>query len=293
MPLLILSSAYRVPKQFSTEKESDIKLYCSVIRNFLNYVLAHAVCPEYTLDIMAARKICDAAEKELWALKQIRRRLPGDFNIAASTLYGGHYEGAHISTQPWAMDDSNFEDFVELSPGQPIPEAERIFKTAIAFAGDDGLFMETMKIDVHIVKTETKCYELVKIQRADVQTLMEYAAVKNHKGEPGYIKALGVMTVKPWTGPGLDKEDFTDDEGDGIEVEEGEEKLETFWLEDEILQLFFVDMKMELIVHELNIGIKFFDAVAGLYCSFHTVLPNEKMVFWKEPGKFDFLPGGS
>jgi hypothetical protein len=45
-------------------------------------------------------------------------------------------------------------------------------------------------------------------------------------------------------------------------------------------------MKLELLVHELNIGIKFFDRVLGLYCSFHSALPNEKVIeFWTEPGR--------
>lgn len=57
------------------------------------------------------------------------------------------------------------------------------------------------------------------------------------------------------------------------------------WLEDDILKLLFVGMKMEMTLHELNIGVTYFDTMGGPYCSFYMSLENEKMVDWKEPGK--------
>jgi hypothetical protein len=87
---------------------------------------------------------------------------------------------------------------------------------------------------------------------------------------------------------------MTDDEGEG-EGEDGatsttEPEAESFWLEDSTLQYFFVGMKLEVTVSELSIGIKFFDRVMGIYCSFYTALPNEKVIeFWKEPGKQKIL----
>ena len=267
---------------FSIDREREIKSYAHVIRNFLNYVLHHRVCPEYTGDIMAARKICDLAEKELWAIRQLQLKLPGDFNIAASTLYGGRYKAYQVSAQAWATDEPDFQ--TSTNPGFSDNEAERIFKTAIAFAGDDALFMRAMNVDVHIAKTVRKFYEVVKIERPNLQTIEQYASVKNSKGDTGYIKALGVVSFKGWEGPGLEPEDSTDDEG-ATEIEAEHADLESFWLEDQILELFFVGLKLEVEVQELNIGIKFFDTVHGLHCSFHTYLPQEKMLYWKEPGK--------
>jgi Argonaute siRNA chaperone (ARC) complex subunit Arb1 len=141
-----------------------------------------------------------------------------------------------------------------------------------------------MNSDVHIAKTTRKFYEVVQIERANLQTIEQYASVKNSRGETGYIKALGVVRFKAWEGPGLEPEDFTDGE-DATEIEAEDAGLESFWLEDEILELFFIGLKLELEVQELNIGINFFDTVLGLHCSFHTYLPQEKMVYWKEPGK--------
>ncbi|KAE8442563.1 hypothetical protein EG329_003050 [Mollisiaceae sp. DMI_Dod_QoI] len=259
-----------------------LQLYTMVIRNFLNYVLQHRVCEEYTKDVMAARKVCDLAEKELWAIRQLQLKLPGSFNVAASTLYGGRYKDVHMGNAAWAVDDPNYQDYVAADQGFEVPEAERIFKTAIAFAGNDAMFLKVMEEDVEIVKTSTECCEVVGIERPDLKTVGEYSSVKNYRGEPGFIKALGVLKVKHWKGPGLMPEDFTDDEGDTT-ITEKEGAIESFWLEDDILQLCYVGLKMELDVHELNIGVKFFDCVRGLYCSFHTILPNEKMIYWKEP----------
>jgi hypothetical protein len=270
---------------FSIDHEREIKLYSHVIRNFLNYVLHHCVCPEYTEEVMAARKICDLAEKELWAIRQLQAKFPGDFNVAASTLYGGRYKEYCLNGQAWGLDDPDCQDYVSANPGFSEAEAERIFKTAVAFAGDDALFLRTMDLGVGIVKTTRKFYEVMETERPSLKTIQQYASVKNSKGQSGYIKALGVVKFKTWEGPDLEPEDFTDDEGATTEIQAEDAGLESFWLEDDILGLFFVGLKLEVEVHELNIGIKFFNTVLGLHCSFHTYLPNEKMIYWKEPGK--------
>lgn len=279
-----MSSSYRVPNMFSMVKESEIVLYAMVVRNFLNYVLHHRVCEEYTHDVMAARKICDLAEKELWAIRQLQVKMPGDFNTAASTLYGGRYQGAHMGNAAWAVDQPEYDDWGKIDQGFTVPEAERIFKTAIAFAGNDEMFLKVMAEDVQIVKSTAECFEVIAIERPDLKTIEEYANVKNFKGEPGFIKALGVLKLKRWEGPKIVPEDFTDDEGDDDTLVEEEDVVESFWLEDDLLQICYVGLKLELMVHELNIGVKFFDSILGLYCSFFTALPNEKMVLWKEPG---------
>lgn len=279
-------SSYRIPRMFSIDHEREVKLYSHVIRNFLNYVIHHRVCPEYTEDIMAARKVCDLAEKELWAIRQLQSKLPGDFNVAASTLHGGRYKQYRLNAQAWSLDDPDSQDYASTNQGFTDTEAERIFKTAVAFAGDDALFMKAMKPDIIITKTARKFYEVAEVERPSLNTIAQYASVKNSKGETGYIKALGVVRFKTWEGPGFEPEDFTDDEDGTTEVKAEEPGLESFWLEDEILELVFIGLKLEVEVHELNVGIKFFDTVLGLHCSFHTYLPNEKMIYWKEPGKF-------
>lgn len=67
--------------------------------------------------MLAARKICDLAEKELWEIKQVRHKFPGEFNVAASTLYDGRYRGLNIVNQAWAADDPKYDDDVALDRG--------------------------------------------------------------------------------------------------------------------------------------------------------------------------------
>ncbi|TAQ85133.1 hypothetical protein B7494_g6555 [Chlorociboria aeruginascens] len=272
---------FLAPKMIGAESVEEIERTSAVITNFLNYLLTHSVCPEYTEDILEARRICGQAVTELKAILAATRHIPGDFNLAASILYGGHYSGIYPPDGRWVVERSDQDDN-RARNGLNNLEAERIFKTAIAFAGDSELFVEAMRSHIDVVRAETRYFEVVRIDRPNVKTKEEYSKVKDHLGRAGNIKALGVVHVRHWEGPGLESEDMTDDESKEAE-ERDRPLLEKFWLEDMILQHFFIGMKLEAVVRELNIGVKYFDKFQGLYCSFYTALPNEKMAYWKEP----------
>lgn len=62
-----------------------------MIQNFLNYVLTHSVCPEYTKEILEARRICTLAQNELCAIRRLSVDFPGDYNKSASTLFSGYH----------------------------------------------------------------------------------------------------------------------------------------------------------------------------------------------------------
>jgi hypothetical protein len=223
------------------------------------------------------------AEKELKAINILRKILPGDFSVAASTLYGGRYQGMQLANQQWGAIDPLAKEWVAMEPSVDETEAQRIFKTAIAMAGTDDMFVQVNAEDVEIVATKKRYLEVVSIEQLRQSIVAEFAKVKNDRGETGHINGLGLLHCKPWDGPGFEEEDMTDDEdNDPAPVDP---LIESFWLEHNILEHCFVGMKMEVTVHELNIGVKFFDYVGSLYCSFHTYLPNEKMSGWKEPSK--------
>ncbi len=222
-------SSWRVPSMFSTNSLQDIQLYSAVIRNFLNYILQHSVCPEYTTDVLAARSITFLAEQELWSIRQLQLLLPGDFNIAASTLYGGRYEGIQEGIDSWLSPEERLKEAnVE---GMKLGDAQRVFTTAVALTGTDEMFAEAMEPNVHVLSAEKKFFEVVAIHRASEADIKEYAQVLNTKGEAGMIKPLGSVLVKYWEGPKLEEEDCTDDEDNT--PPEGTE--ETLWFEDELL----------------------------------------------------------
>jgi hypothetical protein len=283
----ILSSS-TAPKRLPSETEQEIQAFCGVVRNFLNYVLLHSVCPEYTDNVMAARKICDLAETELWNIRQLRHNLPGEFNAAAATLFGDKSQCPHGDCT-WEGDSGNGDNVYPcIKHRQHVAAAEGVFKTDVALEGSNEMFEKVLKGNVYIVKSEKKFVEVVQIDHADATSMERYSSVNNSLGVENSIKPLGKLHVKPWDGPGYFAEDMTDSEDEDAEDTASSRgaTIETYLLEDYILYNFFLGMKFEATVKELNIGLKFIEEVGGIYCSFHTVLPNEKVLEnWKEPGE--------
>lgn len=83
-----------------------IKLGTVTIKNFLNYLLYHDVCPEYKENINAARVSCDIATKQLWDNHRFVANGPGDFNKACSMLFGGYYFDPDADESDWVNEKS-------------------------------------------------------------------------------------------------------------------------------------------------------------------------------------------
>jgi len=123
--------SHTAPRRFPFATDKEIAQVCVVIKNFLNYLLTHGVCTEYTKEVLAARDIANLAEEELSCISKLRLMLPGDFNIAASTLFGGRYHGVQDDTQEWAVADPDFEGPSHIR-SMPDMTADLIFKTVSA-----------------------------------------------------------------------------------------------------------------------------------------------------------------
>lgn len=233
---------------------------------------------------MAARGVCDMAEMELNAILRLRGKFPGPFNTSASTLYGRLSQGME-EDEIETGSSSDGRDMHLENLRLRIVAAERIFKTGVAFEGTADMFKAVDEGNINIVKTEARYVEIVQIDRAMVSTVDKYSTLKNHLDVPGTLNALGKVHVKHWDGPELFAEDMTDDEEEHPAPSAGP-FIETFWLEDSILQHCFLGMKLGIEVTELDIGIKVIEGVLGLFCSFYMVLPNERVIDnWKEPSK--------
>ncbi|KAI1003847.1 hypothetical protein K3495_g4363 [Podosphaera aphanis] len=275
-----------LPSRLPIESKKQLQSYGAVIRNFLNYILHHEVCPEFTEDIMAARKIIDKAEDELWAIQEMPQKLPGDFNVAASILYGGHYYNPW-GFGCWEEDDPDYSEYPSTIKGFSRIQAARIVQTGIAFSGDRELFTRFKNTEVKICNSETKYFEVVKIQPPDPQVVAHQKNITADDEDLAKIKPLGTVTFKYWEGPNMGLEDCTDDE-DETDAPKSEKKArmsqtETYLLEEEALAAMFLGLKLEVIVIELNIGLKFIDSVVSLNCSFYTFLPNKRMFGYKVP----------
>ncbi|RAL64003.1 hypothetical protein DID88_003191 [Monilinia fructigena] len=257
--------------------ENEIQMYCAVLRNFLNYVLTHEVCKEYTKEVMAARRLCDVAEKEYKSIRHLRQTFPGDFNVAASTLFGKTHKLHMEINSAWGDVEDGANEWLTNIPILSLPVCRFVFGGIVAFIGDENHFEQANKGDTHVVKTETRFLEVTGLHRASADIVEEFSHIKDPRGL-GALKPVGKLLCKHWEGPGYNYEDTTDDGNEVID-----DSVEEFWLEDDILKHCYPGLKMEVVIQELNIGVKFFDQVIDLFPSFHLYLPNEKMVGWKEP----------
>lgn len=275
----------------------------AVVRNFLNYLLYHNVCPEYTNQVNAARAVCDLAAREVPATKLFSLAIPGDFNMACSTLYDGYYRGLYNGDQDWAKDSG-------LTVGMSDDHALKVLKAGLAAYGTAEQIQHVESgrpvhvVDVSVPNTG---FEVTSILPADDRVRDLYT---NTYG--GSFKTLGRIRAKPWIKPYAAVEDVTDDEDEdedddndnyndsAIPSTGGKAKSKSkstskasgsidqpeyeFWIEEEdLLEQCFVGMKIEAKIRTLNMGLRFFDNVAAVYCSFYTRLPNEMLAGWKAP----------
>jgi hypothetical protein len=243
-----------------------------MIRNFLNYILHHNVCPEYNDQVHAARAICDHAERELTAVVTVSHKLPGDFNIACSTLFGGHYKGLYVGDQEWAKD-------MGLTVGMSDERARKIVHAGLAAMGTLEQCQQAKAKGLRVVREENIGFEVTEILRADEETREFFRC-----GFPGDIKCLGKLRGRRWVNPAWLEEDESEDEGDRPPkcLDEYE-----FWVEEDTLDQLIVGMKLELATRHLNCDVIYFDTIFDVHCSFFTYLENERMSSYKGIGDVD------
>jgi hypothetical protein len=267
---------------FDLGSEEQIKSYVNTIRNFLNYLLLHNVCLEHEEDIYAARRVCTLAEKELWKITQLGRWMPGDFNVACSTIFGGAHKGTHSPRyKEWLPDG---EGLVGMSD----KVAKQVVLFGIAAAGTEEQAFRFHQLDpvgkITVVRVYEAGFEVTEVIYADYETRLFY------KQQSAEFRILGKLKAKPWKNPALPPNDLTEEEeqslaATGANPDQPADATYTyeFFVEDAVLRFLFVGMKIEATVRELNCGFSYFDTVIAVYPSFHTFLPNEMMLGWKDP----------
>lgn len=253
------------------------------MRNFYNYILHHSVCPEYNDSILAARHICDLADRELYQTHTVLRLLPGKFNIACSTIFGGRYKGTYVEDATWLGADE-----AGLVVGLGLDDAIKIFKYGVAALGSDDDFISG---DADTVQRKILNYTIVEMQHNVGLNVVEivpadpdHVALHNTKRGLGKGQALGKLICRPYTIPSFDITDLPPNYIDSSAAEKAETIFE-FWLEQHILDSSFVGMKIEASVATLSNGLQFLDHVVAVRCSFYTLLYNDFLLLtkWKEP----------
>ncbi len=241
------------------------------------------------MDVMAALRLCTQAEKELRLIGEVSRLLPGDFNIAASTLYGGSYHRLQNDYAQWddkeplfGPDDPASRD--KKIMGMTVAEADRIFKTGIAFSGTYEHFRQIMAMQCFVVEQEFRSMEVCEIVFPSEEKRKKLLGAKDEFGHSGF--ALGILKVKHWDSPDAQEEDMSDDGGEdpgGSSKGMADSAIDSFWLEENILEKCFIGMKMKATVRKLSIGLNYIDEIMRVECSFYTYLETERLDRWKEP----------
>lgn len=201
--------------------------------------------------------------------------LPGNFNQACSSIYGGIYQDMYIGDQDWAQG-------LEVYKGMDPKLARQTFKFGLTANASDEMYerykSQSVSCSIGITSVVDTGLEVTQLILADRQVLKVY----DHEGAAG-LRALGKLKARTWYHPGDPDDDLTEEEEQAGAMPRAVKEYE-FWVEDELLQRCFVGMKFETTVRHLSFGLDFFDQIGGVYCSFYRILPNELMVGWKEPG---------
>ncbi|KAH0547644.1 hypothetical protein FGG08_000133 [Glutinoglossum americanum] len=259
--------SHKIPTYFDITDPKEIKLCTSVVRNFLNYVLHHNVCPEYNDQVYAARAICDLAENQLSAVVAVSHKLQGDFNKACSTLFGGHYRDLYVEDQELVKE-------MGLIVGMSDENARKIVHTGLAAMGTLEQCQQAKTEGLKVTREENIGFEVTEILRADEDTRNFFKSIFG-----GEIKCLGTLRGRQWTNPDWLEEDESEGEEEGAIkcLDEYE-----FWVEEDALEHLVVGMKVEVAARYLNCGFWYFDIIFNVHCSFFTYLENERMSSYKE-----------
>ncbi|THZ89541.1 hypothetical protein D6C84_00169 [Aureobasidium pullulans] len=244
----------------SSTGHADISRATNIVRNFYNYLLHHNVCPEFTDQIHAARKICDLADVELFNVIVVSERLPGSFNTAVSATHGGTVAGVYSDDQGW-------EDVGKID--RTLQHCRDTVKFALSAYGSQEQYERVADVEkFETVYKEQISLEVTKVEMADEARRALYATAREKKP---FLAALGKLHCRRWTYPLAPT--FSHSE-EAIKRQQTEHSM-VLWIEDDILQYCSVGMKIEGEVRELDIGIKWLDSVRAISPSFFEWLPNE------------------
>lgn len=176
--------------------------------------------------------------------------MPGSFNTACSTIYGGFYEGVGDTDKTWKVpinrvagyDEKTAKDLVTVAinkRGAPEQKAHGLERTVVR---RDFMSLEVTEIILPVSEVESKDED---------KTLPENKYFKK-------TQALGVIKVKPWLpeDPLVEYQELPKDQQEEFEIV----------LEKVVLQYCFLGMHLEARVHRCDDGLLFIDSVTVSPC---------------------------
>ncbi|KAF7193884.1 Argonaute-binding protein 1 [Pseudocercospora fuligena] len=250
----------------------------NILRNFFSYLTIHDVCPEYKEDIDKAVAATHLADSEFPKLAAVDAGVPGEFNKACSSLYGGHYAQYRPTNAnaDWVTDaDLSFDMTEEL--------AEMVF-TVGTFAYCTRAQLDFFKAvnDKKEPKPAGIVDESMGLEVTEVEMATEQA--NNLYDAPRYknrFKKAGLLHCKRWALPHARPRDLPKHVLDAEKAKQGE--VYKFIVDEDLLKHVIPGMKLDAIAKTFGCGFSWIDAVECVYPTFFTWTLNERAMDWKEP----------
>lgn len=257
----------------------------STLERYMDYLLQHDVCPEYKTQILLTRNFCREAHLELCSCADLGRQLPGDFNIACSTIFGGMYstyDGSTVWGSTSTAGEYNFVGFTK-------EVALQIINFAMAGSAPDHIFekynnlITTPDTGLEVVRTvESTGLEITRIIPPSAECLALY------RSDSRDFRPVGIVAAKPWFNPDAPPEDLSPEEQKAsantqISIPPKPKVEYTLLFEAPLILNFRLGMKLEATIHTLNCGISFIDEFQRVYPSFDNWICNELMIGYTKP----------
>ncbi|KAL2169083.1 hypothetical protein VTG60DRAFT_6505 [Thermothelomyces hinnuleus] len=234
-----------------------------VVLNFLKYVDLHDVCPEYADDIKNAQRVCLRALEEIPATTKLLQLLPGQFNAALRVLYVSQDGGS-----------SGVDNYFEKA----LPDLKQ---AKVSHAATISILMRADRFPTNsewfVTDTAEFTFEVLAIKLPTDAIRAKYKAINQHLTGYSDIQPCGTIIARP-----VIVRDGWDNTMAATIPPEADKESE-FVLEEDILRLLVVGMKLTIGVCTLNVGLKFIKYVTQVRPSFYAFLPQELMFHYKEP----------
>ncbi|KAI1208409.1 Argonaute siRNA chaperone complex subunit Arb1-domain-containing protein [Annulohypoxylon truncatum] len=253
-----------VPSIYMYDEEAN-KLAAKLVKNFLNYVAMHDVCPKYKDNIELARILCDYAPSDLRYAHELLLEMPGNFNTLCKELF---------------CDGEIYKVQGELK-GE-LYDKVVVFRVAVLTSAQEWIQKRLMRSNnptaTRIISTYEETYKVHAIRiphPSGYKIVAEELEAAGHKGKG---KPCGLLQLKrAIIGHGYNnvlRPDQFNTQNWGYQE---------FLLEEELLKKMKKGMKIKAVICELNIGLRFIKEVKDIRVSWDVFLPQMLMEGWKDP----------
>ncbi|KAI0889203.1 Argonaute siRNA chaperone complex subunit Arb1-domain-containing protein [Annulohypoxylon maeteangense] len=245
--------------------ETANKLAANLVKNFLNYILMHDVCPEYNDDIGRAKALCDFAPIELRMMHELLQEMPGNFNTICKELF---------------CDGEVYKSQGEIT-GELYDKVVSFRVTVLTSAQgwiQQRLMRSSDPTTTHVISETEETYIVYAIHiphPSGYSIVEEELEAAGHKGKG---VPCGLLQLKK----------SIIDHGYNNILRSGQFKIrnqgyQEFLLEEKLLKKLSKDMKIRAIVCELDIGLRFIKEIKDIRVSWDLFLPQMLMEGWKDP----------